>query len=66
MELKSSVDVVFAVVWNDIEKGADKVKGFASHVRDLKYRTNALADELRLLILLGFALLDLIVHLQLC
>lgn len=41
-----SFGVVMAVVWDDVEEGANEIERVASNVRDLKDWADTLADEL--------------------
>jgi len=48
VEFKGRVRVVFAVVRDYVEKGADEVEGLTGYVGDLEDGADSLADELRL------------------
>lgn len=46
VEFEWGVSVVIAVMWENIEEGADEVQRLASDVRDLEHGADALGDKL--------------------
>src|ERR1700712_4446515 len=58
VELERRINFVLAVVWQDVQELAYEIQGLASNVRDLEYRTDALADELSSSVYTIFTVLD--------
>ena len=46
VKFEGSLGVIMAVVWDDVEEGADEIERVASYVGDLEYWADTLADEL--------------------
>lgn len=46
VKFERGFSVVMAVVWNDVEEGANEIERLASYVGDLEHRADTLADEL--------------------